>query len=163
MHVKPGQLDWNVAGDALHACLAASFTDVSAPLEQEEIQVILAAFGVGDALSASEVKAQTAALHDWVRSRWPQGIVRAEVPVSCGNGDGQILQGWIDLLVETPDGYVIIDHKSSMGSAGRLQEIAEAYSGQLDAYSSAVAVATGKKVSERWLFLPVIGVLISVV
>jgi len=162
MHVKPGQLDWNVAGDALHACLAASFTDVSAPLEQEEIQVILAAFGVGDALSASEVKAQTAALHDWVRSRWPQGIVRAEVPVSCGNGDGQILQGEIDLLVETAGGFVIIDHKSSMGSAKRMQEIAVAYSGQLDAYARAVEGASGKKVLEKWLFLPVIGVAMGV-
>ena len=162
MHVNPGQLDWNVAGDALHACLAASFTDASAPLEQEEIQDILVGFGVGEALSASEVKAQTAALHNWVRSRWPQGIVRAEVPVSCGNGEGQILQGWIDLLVEYPDGYVIIDHKSSMGSAKRLQEIAGAYSGQLDAYVNAVEVATGKKVVEKWLFLPVIGIAICV-
>ncbi|NCU32332.1 MAG: hypothetical protein EOM23_05255 [Candidatus Moranbacteria bacterium] len=146
----------------MHACLAASFTDVSAPLEQEEIQEILAGFDVGEALSASEVKAQTAALHDWVRSRWPQGIVRAEVPVSCGKGDGQILQGWIDLLVETPAGFVIIDHKSSMGSAGRLQEIAEAYSGQLDAYASAVKVATGKGVAEKWLFLPVLAMVICV-
>jgi ATP-dependent exoDNAse (exonuclease V) beta subunit len=162
MHVKPGHLDWNVAGDALHACLAASFTDTSAPLEQEEIQDILAGFGVGDALSASEVKVQTAALHSWVRSRWPEGRVRAEVAVTCGNGDGQILQGWIDLLVETPEGFVVIDHKSSMGSASRLQEIAEAYSGQLDAYASAVEAATAKKVLEKWLFLPVIGTAICV-
>lgn len=162
MHVKPGKLDWNVAGDAFHACLAVSFTDASTPLGEEEIQEILAGFGVGEALSASEVKAQTAALHAWVRSRWPQGRVRAEVPVSCGNGAGQILQGWIDLLVEIPDGFVVIDHKSSMGSASRLQEIAEAYSGQLDAYASAVEAATAKKVLEKWLFLPVIGTAICV-
>jgi hypothetical protein len=162
MHVNPGQLDWNVAGDALHACLAASFTDVSAPLEQDEIQDILAGFGVGEAMSASEVKAQTAALHAWVRSRWPQGKVRAEVAVSCGNGEGQILQGEIDLLVDTPDGYVIIDHKSSMGTVNRLLEIAGAYSGQLDAYAGAVESATGKAVLEKWLFLPVIGTAICV-
>jgi ATP-dependent exoDNAse (exonuclease V) beta subunit len=162
MHVKPGQLDWNVAGDAMHACLAASFTDASSPLGEEEIQEILAGFGVGEALSASEIKAQTAALHAWVRSRWPQGIVRAEVPVSCGNGEGQILRGEIDLLVETPEGYVIIDHKSSMGSASRLQEFAEAYSGQLDAYASAVKIATGKGVAEKWLFLPVLAMVICV-
>jgi hypothetical protein len=41
-----------------------------------------------------------------------------------------------------------------MGSASRLQEIAEAYSGQLDAYASAVEAATAKKVLEKWLFLP---------
>jgi ATP-dependent helicase/nuclease subunit A len=76
---------------------------------------------------------------------------------------GQILQGWIDLLVETPDGFVIIDHKSSMGSAKRMQEIAAAYSGQLDAYASAVEGATGKKVLEKWLFLPVIAMAICVV
>ncbi len=162
MRVKPGQLDWNVAGDAIHACLAASFTDVSAPLEEEEIQGILDGFGVGDALSACEVKAQTAALHAWVHSRWPLGIVRAETPVSCGYGEGQILQGWIDLLVETPEGFIVIDHKSSMGTASRLQEIAGAYSGQLDAYASAVEVATGKRVLEKWLFLPVIGMAICI-
>lgn len=82
---------------------------------------------------------------------------------SCDNSDGQILQGWIDLLVETPDGFVIIDHKSSMGSANRLQEIAEAYSGQLDGYARAVEAATGKKVLEKWLFLPVIGMVICFV
>ena len=157
MHVKPGQLDWNVAGDAFHACLTVSFTDADNPLDEEEIQKILADFGVGEALSASEVKAQTAALHYWVKSRWPQGRVRAEVPVSCGNGKGQILRGEIDLLVETPDGFVIIDHKSSMGSANRLREIAKAYSGQLDAYANAVKVATSKNVLEKWLFLPVMG------
>lgn len=66
----------------------------------------------------------------------------------------QFLQGEIDLLVETPAEFVIIiDHKSSMGSTNRLQEIAEAYSGQLDAYASANDVATGKNVLEKWFFL----------
>lgn len=105
---------------------------------------------------------QIAALHAWVRSRWPQSNVRAAVPVSCGNGTGQIIHGWIDLLVETPDGYLIIDYKSSMGSAKQLHKIAEAYSGQMDAYASAVEAITGKRVLEKWLFLPVIGTTICV-
>jgi ATP-dependent exoDNAse (exonuclease V) beta subunit len=161
MQVKKG-IDRAVIGSAIHACLAVSFTDSSVPLSEEEIQEILAGFGVAEALSASETGRQIAALHAWVRSRWPQATVRAEVPVTCENGVGQIVHGWIDLLVESPDGCVIIDHKSSTGKASRLQEIAEEYSVQLDLYASAVEVATGKKVLGKWLFLPVLGIVICV-
>ena len=81
-----------------------------------ELVMVIVILGILTAVAVPKfidlrTEAQTAALHAWVRSRWPEGRVRAEAPVSCGNGDGQIFQGWIDLLVETPDGFVIIDHK----------------------------------------------------
>jgi ATP-dependent exoDNAse (exonuclease V) beta subunit len=71
--------------------------------------------------------------------------------------NGQILNGRIDLLLETEQGYVLIDHKSSPLGEQQWDEIVGSYQGQLAAYASAIEAATGSKVLEQWLWLPVAG------
>lgn len=150
-------LDWSIVGQALHTCLAASFTDLLVPIDEQEIQEIFRGYGLGELFSVSEIKAQIDSLHIWIKSKWAQAEMRAEVPVTYEVKGGQYLQGWIDLLLETPEGYIIIDHKSSLGTSERLEKIAQVYSGQLDAYALGVEGVTNKKVLEKWLFLPIMG------
>jgi ATP-dependent exoDNAse (exonuclease V) beta subunit len=60
------------------------------------------------------------------------------------------------MLLETKDGYVIIDHK--MVRALGEEKLRVAYAVQLQCYRMAVEKATGKKVLQTFLHLPNQGV-----
>ena len=65
------------------------------------------------------------------------------------------MQGRIDLLLETAQGWILLDHKSNPQSADHWQSIAVNYSGQMHAYAKAIEKTTGKMVLESWLYFPV--------
>jgi ATP-dependent helicase/nuclease subunit A len=110
-----------------------------------------------DAVLASAVLGQINAFTAWVRARWPIHSTRAEAFVSHGLGTGQRVAGRIDLLLDTPQGLILIDHKSSPLGADRWNDLAAIYGGQLDAYAQAIEACDGRRVVEQWLFLPVAG------
>ena len=70
--------------------------------------------------------------------------------------------GWIDLLVETPDGYVIIDHKGFPGSHEDSERKALEYGPQLARYKEAVEKATGRPVLKTFIHMPVVGNMLEV-
>ncbi len=59
--------------------------------------------------------------------------------------------GQIDLLLETPSGWVIIDHKITVIEPGAWEEKAMRYSGQLYDYKQALEEVTGKPVESCWI------------
>ena len=141
-------------GNAIHACFAASFADEDAPLTLHEVQRMLAAFRLTDQIDAGELLAQVHGLHRWLATRWPSAMRQAEYPVQCVMENGQVMNGRIDLLLDTPKGYVLIDHKSGGADGNLSNEAVFAYAAQLAAYSYAVERATGGRVTEMWLSLP---------
>jgi ATP-dependent helicase/nuclease subunit A len=63
--------------------------------------------------------------------------------------DGWLLEGFIDLLFETPEGYVIIDYKTDrLDKEEGLEASRQRYSFQAGAYALAVYEALGRPVSE---------------
>ena len=52
-------------------------------------------------------------------------------------------------------GWILIDHKSYPGGADRWESVAQDNIGQLVAYKDAVEHASGEKVLESLLFLPI--------
>jgi ATP-dependent helicase/nuclease subunit A len=82
-----------------------------------------------------------------------------EWPVSLKVGD-QKAKGWIDLLVETPSGYVIVDHKSFPGSRDKWREKALEYAPQLNLYAQAVEKATERPIVAIVIHMPILGVFI---
>lgn len=150
-----GNVDMAQLGTAIHACIAAAMTDADAPLVQEEIDEILVGHGVGDVVTAQSVLRQIVGLNSWMTQRWPDARRHAEVPVVAILDNGQVMQGRIDLLLETPDGWILLDHKSAPQGPEKWPEIAHDHSGQLAAYGHALMQATGKPVLESWLFFPV--------
>jgi hypothetical protein len=64
--------------------------------------------------------------------------------------------------LETPEGFVIIDHKSFPGSVADAKKKAASFGGQLGLYARAVQEATGKKIDGCCIHLPVSGLLVSV-
>lgn len=154
--------DMSVLGTAIHACIGLSFTDRNVSLPDGEVEKILSGFGVSEYLSPTAVLRQVNAFHEWAKSRWPGGHPHAEIAVQSKLSTGQVLNGRIDLLLETDDGWILIDHKSSQLAPDHWDQLADEYAAQMAAYASAVEIGSGKPVLERWLFLPVAGGALSV-
>ena len=85
-----------------------------------------------------------------------------ERPVEMSQDNGQILRGWIDLLLETDTGWIVIDHMSSPRPRSEWADEAIGYSGHLAAHVTALR-ATGMDCAGCWLHLPVGGALVEVV
>ena len=59
------------------------------------------------------------------------------------------------MVLELPEGYVVIDHKSYPGADG--EEHAKQFAAQLAAYKEAIEKATGKSVIATLIHMPVVG------
>ena len=159
--IAPG-VDWGVLGSAIHACMAASFTDEGQWLSEEAVEGVLQGFHVRGHIDARALHQQIQAFHSWIRQRWPGCTARAEVPVKARLPNGQVLNGRIDLLLETERGFVLIDHKSSPHAESQWGEVVAEYKPQLDAYAKGLVEASGKSVSEQWLLLPISAAMVKV-
>jgi ATP-dependent exoDNAse (exonuclease V) beta subunit len=149
-------LDMSTLGTAIHACLALSFADRAVPLTEADVGAILRAFEVSEYLSATAVLNQVQAFHAWLEGRWPGARPAAEVSVQSMLESGQVL------LLETDEGWVLIDHKSSQLSCEHWDQLAAEYGAQIGAYAGAIEQASDKQVLECWIFLPVAGGALSV-
>jgi ATP-dependent helicase/nuclease subunit A len=144
-------------GTAVHAAIAASVASGGAALAPAEIERLLAAVGVQSRVDAANVHRQIEAMLAWLERRWPGHRRYAEIAVESVLDSGQLLRGQVDLLLEVERGWVLVDHKSGPANSEEWTAAATKYSGQLAAYSEAIARASGKPVLETWLFLPVAG------
>ena len=76
-------------------------------------------------------------------------------PASQQSGTAEeiiVVQGWIDLLVQTPEGLLVIDFKTDHVSRDEVGKRAEVYRAQLELYAQAAAAIRGTRVLERWLY-----------
>jgi len=82
-----------------------------------------------------------------VRFAASEGRYWREVPVAAVIDD-QVLEGFIDLLVETPDGLVVVDYKTDqVGDQAEVERAMARYSVQGAAYAVAITEGTGLAVS----------------
>jgi ATP-dependent exoDNAse (exonuclease V) beta subunit len=82
------------------------------------------------------------------RRKWSSACRKARCS-ACG----------IDLLLETNDAYVVIDHKTyGNPDEAAVWKHAEQYLPQMAAYGAAIAALGGKRVGEYWLHFGVGGV-----
>ena len=154
-------VDMMALGTAIHDCIALAFTDPRVPLTTKEADSILAAPGVGDKISTHAVLRQIDALRAWIKKRWGDSIVLTECPVEGIREVGQVLRGRTDMLVRTPSGWILLDHKANPSGPERWPDLAQEHGGQLAAYADAITKASGIPVIENWIFLPVAGGAVS--
>ena len=154
--------DMSALGTAIHACIGLSFTDTNVPLSEAEVAKVLSGFGVSEYISPMAVLRQVSAFHEWLASRWPGARPYAEIPVQSVLKSGQVLNGRIDLLLETNAGWILIDHKSTQLAPDHWGQLADEYGAQMDTYAESVERVTGELVVEKWLFLPVAGGAVSI-
>nr|WP_296336742.1 UvrD-helicase domain-containing protein [uncultured Acidovorax sp.] len=148
-----GKPDMASLGTALHLCIARAgvLGGISAP----EVEQILKAWAVAHSVDKDAVCAQVAAFQAWLAKRWPGCPIHVEVPVEADGPNGTRIRGRIDLLVEDSSGWILLDHKSNPSGASRDEELVAEHGPQIESYGHALLSATGKPLSQRWLYLPV--------
>jgi ATP-dependent helicase/nuclease subunit A len=141
-------VSWDVVGDAVHAFLAADVVGMAVQDRLEIARRLLAASNLQALLAPEALVRSGDQLRVWVESRWLGAAWRRELPVTAAvstlHGIRRV-QGTIDLLLETPEGVVIIDHKSFPGGASQWAAKAGEFAPQLAAYAQALTAA-GKRV-----------------
>ncbi len=148
-------------GSAVHNVIAASVSD-RRNLNNSLIEDMLKANEVFGKIDATGLIDQITTFFDWCEKRFGKAQMLAEHPIEMVMENGQWVVGQIDLLIDTPDGWILIDHKASMKQEDSFPELANGYSGQLSLYRQAVESASERKVIESWLYLPVSGKAIRV-
>jgi len=134
-------------GTAVHAVL--QFLDLSR-LGHAEIEAEI------DSLSDAQAWAESIAEHVETVRASVRSALQAPIVASCDSArhwkelfvaapvGGITIEGYVDLLVETPDGLVVVDYKTdSVRNEAEIDAKLERYSLQGAAYAAAIEVATG--------------------
>jgi ATP-dependent exoDNAse (exonuclease V) beta subunit len=155
-----GVSDMASLGEAVHAILA--YDDPARPtaVREADAQAVLDRWGISGFSACDAIEASDR-LHAALARRWPQSKRTAEVPVTAALGE-QLINGRIDLLVETASGFAIIDHKSFPGSPDHWADRAVQYAPQLALYADAVRAATGRLCDQLFIHMPIVGALLRV-
>ncbi len=140
-------------GRAVHAVLQTIDLKTGAGIE-ETARAQAVAEGIPRRQSDIARLTRVAIESEIVRRAVESGRYWREVPVGVPVGDGA-LEGFIDLLFETPSGgLVIVDYKTDTLREDQTAAAAERYRPQASAYALAVSRATNKPVEEVvFLFL----------
>jgi ATP-dependent helicase/nuclease subunit A len=157
---RAGPVDWAAFGTTVHAFLAADRRQDVPAARLERAGRLARACVSGATLEPEALIAMGDALYGFVDERWPGALWHREVPVRVRAGsDLRRVNGTIDLLLETDEGYVVVDHKT-FGDPREvaIRAAAEKYLPQLAAYGEAIGVLGAKRVKEYWLQLGVVGV-----
>lgn len=85
---------------------------------------------------------------EWSKPGAPSAIRNTQY----ASRDTIIIQGIIDLLIQTPKGIVIIDFKTDNVTAEEVSNRADMYRRQLDFYARAANTISGEKVLNKWLY-----------
>jgi ATP-dependent exoDNAse (exonuclease V) beta subunit len=148
-------------GDAIHAIFATEFINPDHAKRLEMLQRILHGYGLTDFLRGEDVLQMVDRLRTNLEHQFKPKQVLVEIPIETTNGMGQRIQGFIDLLLETNEGWVVVDHKSFPGKRSEWPAKAASYSGQLALYRDAVN-KLGLPVATVWVHFAVGGGLIEV-
>ncbi len=156
-----GAPDMTSLGNAVHEFLACDSSSLGHDTREVIAREILEAHGVIGSLGTEDLISIFDRFVASIHSRWPGVKIYREWPVAVKLADFE-LHGTGDIILETNDGYVLIDHKTFPGGEKELLEKAKEFAGQLVAYSLAIGKATGRPVVGTWIHFPVSGYIVQV-
>lgn len=151
--------DMGRVGDAVHAFLAA---DGGGDREARRAVAarLLAAHAVPEAIDPGALLEASDALRSWLEVRHPGATWRREWPVRArlGGPAPRLVVGEVDLLLELPHGFVLVDHKSFPGGEReRDRKVTGEWAPQLGWYAAVLARALGKPLAAAYVHLPIRG------
>lgn len=150
------RVDMEMLGDAIHSFLAIDDCTWDNLRREEMAFQILNNWKIG-ALDAPSLIKMSDRLRSFMKNKFGNDSTwRREWPIHLKK-ENQKAKGWIDLLVETPLGYVIIDHKSFPGNETQCQAKILDYGLQLAIYKEAIEKATRGTVLSTMIHLPILG------
>lgn len=155
-----GTPDMTDLGEAVHGFLA-----VDQPGNGREQRLALAQRQLSQwsvtALTAEHIVEAGDRLWSYLDVHFPGYRRLTEWPVH-GRVGLQRVSGRIDLLLDGPDGLVVIDHKTFPGDVGQWTTQAMTYAPQLALYGQLVEAATGRSVTGYLVHMPVVGALLDI-
>ncbi len=83
---------------------------------------------------------------------WPFTCKKPSTELPTASDEVIIVQGIIDMLIETPKGLLVIDFKTDNISANQLSRRAELYHEQLELYSKAASAILKTEIAGKWLY-----------
>lgn len=140
----PRGTSWDTVGNAIHSFLAADIEALTALERRGLAERILRRSRLDEAFTTEALLTAGDALRRFVSARWPGATWHREVPVRAhltSTRGARLIDGSIDLLLDTPEGVVIIDHKSFPGRASEWEARALEHAPQLLAYARALEIA----------------------
>jgi ATP-dependent exoDNAse (exonuclease V) beta subunit len=146
-------------GDAIHAFLAADQpgdTTVRTAMAKR----LLDAEGLLDAIAPETLLSAADGLRTWLDARYLGATWFREWPLRArlATTPPRLLVGEVDLYLDLPDGFVVVDHKSFPGNeAERDRRIIEDYAAQLRWYAKVLANALKKPLKAAFIHLPIRG------
>jgi ATP-dependent exoDNAse (exonuclease V) beta subunit len=146
-------------GDAIHAFLAADQPG-DATVRTAMATRLLDAEGVVGAIAPETLLSAADALRTWLDPRYPGATWHREWPIRArlATTPPRLVVGEVDLYLDLPDGFVLVDHKSFPGSeTERDRRLIDDYAPQLRWYARVLASALKKPLKAAFIHLPVRG------
>ena len=158
-----GAPEMDCLGTAIHDLLAADFSGALASDSTNRIATLLDSNGLQGVVDPTAAADLPMRLRSVLQQQFGATAFYPEWPIEYVLANGQRIKGWIDLLVDTPAGWLVIDHKTYPGKSLDWQKQALAYAGQLAAYRQALVSTTDRSVAGTWIHFCVSGGLVEVV
>jgi len=158
--------DYGALGTATHAFFAADVEGILGEQRLECAERLLSAAAMTGKVRGDSLLNASDALRAWVDTRWPGATWHRELPVEAvvesDHGERRVV-GIVDLLLETADGVVIVDHKTFPGaSEASWRKKALEVASQLVVYAHVLREA-GANVLGVWVHLPMGGGMVELV
>lgn len=150
-----GSDDWGAVGSAVHAYLGTEFRVLDEAGRSRLAERLVNRWNIAETVSPHLLTTAGERFEAWLDAEFP-GWTRLREAAIGWRPNGQAMEGWIDLLLECPDGFVLVDHKTYPGTDPE-GHIRAKYLGQMDVYQQAVEAATGKPVLQVLMHLPALG------
>jgi hypothetical protein len=146
-------------GETFHAVLLLAAGRGAVP-QPYEVENIMSRYAVSGMLPSTELTGRAEAFLGWLEERWPNARYELETS-GYSKRKGRLISARIDLLVETENESVIIDHKTIAETADP-EKIAVRYAPQLRMYRSLVTAARPEKSVRTMIHLPLQGKVVEV-
>ena len=148
-------------GTALHAVIAMELVNPDRDDALDRAATLICTGAGAGAVAPADAIECARRLRRTLDARFRPRRVLVEHPVELVQDNGQVLRGWVDLLLETEAGWIVVDHKSSPRPRAEWRDEAVEHSGQLAAYARALRGA-GLGFAGCWVHFPVGGGLVEV-
>lgn len=155
-----GDADMQATGEACHRFFACDDPAHPTTARFDRATALLKAWRAPH-LAAHDLVVASDRLHSFVRDHFGAAAILREWPIHAPLGR-QIISGWVDLLIELPDGFAIIDHKSFPGMVDVDGERLLTFAGQASLYARALESVTGRPTHQYWLHQPIAAVMTRV-
>ena len=150
-----GVVDMAHLGEAIHALIATYM--INLPENPRNLaETVLTRYAVTQHISVDDALLCLERFKQFTQDLGAKKV-HVEYPIEYRLPNQQIASGWIDVLIETDAGYIIVDHKSNPMSQAEWEKNALKYSGQLALYKSAVEAITNKPVIGCWVHFAITG------